>query len=87
MQVAATTIVFLRYAMLATEVRNASDERTIGELFYYLKEELADIKLAQSLMLLVDALRRVPQDFPSSVNSWLAKSWMPFLMPSRIMSN
>lgn len=64
MQVAATTIVFLRYAMLATEVRNASDERTIGELFYYLKEELADIKLAQSLMLLVDALRRVLQDCP-----------------------
>jgi hypothetical protein len=64
MQVAATSIVFLRYAMLAMESRNATDDRTIGELFYYLREELADIKLSQSLMLLVDALRDVLKKLP-----------------------
>ncbi len=45
MQVAATTIVFLRYAMLSMEARNATDDRTIGDLFFYLKEELAGGKV------------------------------------------
>ncbi len=58
MQVAATTIVFLRYAMLSTEAGNATDNRTLGDLFFYLKEELQDIKLYQSLILLVDTLRQ-----------------------------
>lgn len=64
MQVAATSIVFLRYAMLSTEARNATDDRTLGDLFYYLREELADIKLSQSLMLLVDTLRQVLSQLP-----------------------
>ena len=59
MQVATTTIVFLRYAMLALESRKANDDRTIGDLFYYLREEMADIQFSQSLMLLVDTLRHV----------------------------
>ncbi|WP_048894704.1 transposase [Tepidanaerobacter acetatoxydans] len=64
MQVAATTIVFLRYAMLSMEARNATDDRTIGDLFFYLKEELQDIKLSQSLMLLVDTLRQTLSKLP-----------------------
>lgn len=65
MQVATTTIVFLRYAMLAMESRKANDDRTIGDLFYYLREEMADIKLSQSLMLLVDTLRHVLNEMPT----------------------
>ncbi|MDD2497229.1 MAG: hypothetical protein PHT78_04490 [Desulfitobacteriaceae bacterium] len=64
MQVAATSIVFLRYAMLSMEARNATDDRTLGELFYYLREELAAIKISQSLMLLVDTLRQVINQLP-----------------------
>ncbi len=64
MQVAATSIVFLRYAMLSMEIRNTNDDRTIGDLFYYLREELADIKISQSLLLLLDTLRKVLNDFP-----------------------
>lgn len=64
MQVASTSIVFLRYAMLSMETRNANDERTIGDLFYYLREELADIRLSQSLMLLVDTLRDILNGLP-----------------------
>jgi hypothetical protein len=64
MQVATTTIVFLRYAMLAMESRRANDDRTIGDLFYYLREEMSDIKLSQSLMLLVDTLRHVLNEMP-----------------------
>ncbi|ATW24797.1 transposase [Candidatus Formimonas warabiya] len=64
MQVATTSIVFLRYAMLSQEARNATDDRTLGDLFYYLREELADIKLSQSLMLLVNTLRQVLTQLP-----------------------
>ena len=64
MQVASTSIVFLRYAMLSIETRNSTDDRTIGDLFYYLKEELADIKLSQSLILLIDALKKVLNSLP-----------------------
>jgi len=65
MQVATTTIVFLRYAMLALESRKANDDRTIGDLFYYLREEMADIQFSQSLMLLVDTLRHVLNEMPT----------------------
>ena len=64
MQVAATTIVFLRYAMLSMEARNATDDRTIGDLFFYIKEELEDIKLSESLMLMVDVLRQTLNKLP-----------------------
>jgi len=64
MQVSATSIVFLRYVMLSIETRNATDERTIGDLFYYMREELADIKVSQSLMLLIDTLRQVLNNLP-----------------------
>ena len=64
MKVASTTIVFLRYAMLSMEARNATDDRTIGELFFRIKEELQDIKLSESLMLLVDTLRRTLSKLP-----------------------
>jgi hypothetical protein len=64
MQVAATTIVFLRYAMLAIEARKNLDDRTIGDLFYLLKEEMADVKLSYSLMILIDTLRHVLHELP-----------------------
>ncbi len=64
MQVAATTIVFLRYAMLAIEARKNLDDRTIGDLFYLIKEEMADVKLSYSLMILIDTLRHVLHEMP-----------------------
>jgi len=64
MQVATTTIVFLRYAMLSVETRCTQDERTIGELFYYLREEMADLKFTESLVFLIDTLRRILHGMP-----------------------
>ena len=64
-QVAATSIVFLRYAMLAIESRNTQDDRTIGELFYYCSDEMDDLKLSQSLMMLIDTLRHVLNNLPT----------------------
>jgi hypothetical protein len=50
--VAHTSIVFIRYIMLALESRNGEDPRTIGNLFYVCCDELQDISL-------VDALQRL----------------------------
>ena len=51
--------------MLAIEARKNQDDRTLGDLFYLLKEEMADIKLSYSLMILIDTLRRVLHNLPT----------------------
>jgi hypothetical protein len=64
MMLAHTTIVFMRYAMLALESRNSSDPRTIGDLFYYMCDEAEDIKLSTSLMLVIDLLKKILNENP-----------------------
>lgn len=59
MMLAHTTIVFMRYAMLALESRNSNDPRTIGDLFFYLCDEAEDIKFSTSLMLVIELLREI----------------------------
>ncbi|KNY25020.1 hypothetical protein [Pseudobacteroides cellulosolvens] len=58
MMIAHTTIVFLRYIMLAVESRNSKDMRTV-ELFYYVCDELTDIKYAEALLLLLELLKNL----------------------------
>jgi len=50
------SIVFVRYILLALEQRKSEDQRTLGELFFYLADELADITFSESLMIIVDAM-------------------------------
>lgn len=64
MMLAHTTIVFMRYAMLALESRNSNDPRTIGDLFYYFCDEVEDIKFSMSLMLIVDLLKKILYENP-----------------------
>ena len=64
MMLAHTTIVFMRYAMLALESRNSNDPRTIGDLFYYFCDEVEDIKFSMSLMLVIDLLKKVLRENP-----------------------
>lgn len=47
------SIVFTRYMFLAVEQRESKDERSLGELFYLLMDELPDICLAEAVRLLV----------------------------------
>ena len=47
------SIVFTRYMFLAVEQRESKDERSWGELFYLLMDELPDICLAEAVRLLV----------------------------------
>ena len=49
-------IVFTRYMLLAMEQRQNEDQRTLGELFYFLVDEMADITFYHSLSILMDAL-------------------------------
>ncbi len=64
MMVAHTTIVFMRYMMLALESRDSSDPRTIGDLFYYMCEEIEDIKFTTSLAILIEILKKILNDNP-----------------------
>jgi hypothetical protein len=64
MMLAHTTIVFMRYVMLALEARNSSDPRTIGEMFFYMCDEAADIKFSMSLMLVLELLKKILNDNP-----------------------
>ncbi|MGN1140746.1 MAG: hypothetical protein ACI4TF_06070 [Oliverpabstia sp.] len=49
-------IVFTRYMLLAMEQRQNEDQRTLGELFYFLVDEMADITFCRSLSILMDVL-------------------------------
>jgi hypothetical protein len=46
-------IVFTRYMMLALENRQESDLRTLGEMFYYISDEMSDISFIQAFHLLM----------------------------------
>lgn len=41
---------------MSVEKRDDEDDRTIGELFYYMVDELADITFNHSLQILVEAM-------------------------------
>lgn len=51
-----TTIVFVRYIMLAVENRENKDSRSIGGLFYEYCDELTDIQFSQSLDIILEIL-------------------------------
>ena len=49
-------IVFARYMMLALEQRKDQDHRTLGEIFFFLTDELADITFGESLQIILKAM-------------------------------
>ena len=54
--VAHTTIVYVRYLILAVHHREDKDGRTVGELFFAVVDEISDIKLDESLKLIVESI-------------------------------
>ena len=61
-----TAFVFLRYMFMSVEKRDDEDDRTIGELFYCMVDELADITFNHSLQILVEAhVRECERDLPT----------------------
>lgn len=51
-----TAVVFTRYMLLALEQRQNEDQRTLGEIFFFLVDEMADITFSRSLCILMNAL-------------------------------
>ena len=49
-------IVFARYMMIALEKKKNQDERTLGELFFYFIDELADITFVESYQILLKCM-------------------------------
>lgn len=49
-------IVFIRYMLFAVEQRQNDDQRTLGELFFFFVDEIADITFCHSLRILMEAL-------------------------------
>ena len=46
-------IVFTRYLMIALEQRRNEDDRTLGEIFYFFTDELADITFRESFQIIL----------------------------------
>ena len=49
-------VVFARYMMLALELRKDEDHRTLGEIFFFLTDELADITFGESFQIILRAM-------------------------------
>lgn len=49
-------IVFSRYLMIAMEQRRYEDDRTLGEIFFFFTDELADISFGESFQIIITAM-------------------------------
>ena len=49
--------VFTRYMMLSLESRESNDIRSLGKLFVYISDEMADITWLQALQMLLQLFR------------------------------
>ena len=49
-------IVFTRYLMIAMEQRRTEDDRTLGEIFFFFTDQLADITFGESFQIILTAM-------------------------------
>ena len=66
-------IVFTRYMLLAMEQRQNEDQRPLGELFFFLVDEMADITFYRSLSILMDAFMASLQELLKLSDEQLAR--------------
>lgn len=50
------SVVFARYMLLALEQRQNSDQRSLGELFFFLVDEMEDITFSKSITIIYEAM-------------------------------
>lgn len=75
-----TAVVFTRYMMLAVENRQALDNRTLGEIFYLLSDELSDITWIQAFHMLMQLFINTISDKLSLTTEQIDKLVDAFLM-------
>ena len=56
------SLVFSRYMLLSLQQRCNTDERTIGELFLLMVDEIADTTFAHAMKLIVDIMLQTVQE-------------------------
>ena len=62
-----------RYMLLAVEKRTNEDNRSVGELFFFITDELADITFSSALALIVDVLLASVQEIFRISDEMLSK--------------
>ena len=77
--VAHTTVVFVRYLMLAVAARRNRDQRTLGALFYACCDELPDITFTEALCLVYELFAQIIYDVFHIPETRLKKSISEFL--------
>ena len=73
-------IVFTRYMMLAVENRNTTDNRTLGEIFHLISDELSDITWIEAFHMLLQLFMNTLSDKLSLTSEQLDKIMNSFLL-------
>ncbi len=73
-------VVFTRYMMLAVENRQTTDNRTLGELFYLISDELSDITWIEAFQMIIQILMQTISDKLSLTSEQLDKLMDSFLL-------
>ena len=80
-----TTVVFLRYQLLAVAAQDASDPRTSGSLFWAMCDEVADLRVVEAWYLLIGTLREAVSEelnlTDGQVDHLLTFCWQPSRAP------
>lgn len=72
-------VVFTRYMLMSVAKRDDEDERTLGELFYYMVDELADIAFSHSMQLITEAMLASVQKFFHASDEQIAEFTADFI--------
>lgn len=78
-------VVFSRYMMISLENRESKDPRTLGEIFLYFFDELADVNFVQAMKQLMDLFRAKMQerfDLDENEISKMIDEFLSVLQPS-----
>lgn len=73
-------VVFTRYMMLAVENRQTNDNRTLGEIFYLVSDELSDITWIEAFHMIIQIFMETISDKLSLTSEQLDKLMDSFLL-------
>lgn len=71
-------MVFARYMLLSVYKRKDEDQRTIGEMFYVLLQEMEDVTFQHSLLLLVEAMTQSIKAILHASDEMIEKIYIDF---------
>ena len=77
--VAHTTVVCVRYLMLAVAARRSTDQRSLGSLFYACCDEIPDITVTEALRLVCELFSQILQEVFRVPSAHIQKSIAAFL--------